>query len=88
MPDSEKTLHSILVTLEECRTALMESVHRDTARLVAVAILDIRMKLSQIGESELKALCDAMLAEHSPAETAPLSSSEAVGQRPLLKVVK
>ena len=63
MTDSEQRLHSILITLEECRTGLIESGNRETARFVGVAILDIRMRLNRIGDSELKALCDAMLAD-------------------------
>jgi hypothetical protein len=36
---------------------------RDTAQLVSVAILELRIKLNRIEDSELKALCDAMLRE-------------------------
>ena len=61
MTDSEQRLHSILITLEECRAGLIESGNRETARFVGVAILDIRMRLSRIGDSELKALCDATI---------------------------
>jgi hypothetical protein len=87
--DSEQTLHSILATLEECRTGLIENSNLETARFVAVAILDIRMKLNQIGETELKALCDGMLADRAPAETAQdLRLPQGERQRPLLKVVK
>jgi hypothetical protein len=83
--DSEQRLHSILTTLEECRTGLIESGNRETARFVSVAILDIRMRLNRIGDSELKALCDAMLADDPPAETEPAPEAE---PRPLLKLVK
>jgi hypothetical protein len=83
--DSEQKLHSILATLEECRTGLIESGNRETARFVGVAILDIRMRLNRIGDSELKALCDAMLADDPPAETEPTPEPE---RRPLLKLVK
>jgi hypothetical protein len=34
---------------------------RDTAQLVSFAILELRIKLNRIEDSELKALCDAML---------------------------
>ena len=89
MADSEQTLHSILVTLEECRRALIDSSNLETARFLAVAILDIRMKLNQIGETELKTLCDAMLVDRAPAETAQeLRLPQGERQRPLLKVVK
>jgi hypothetical protein len=83
--DSEQRLHSILVTLEECRAGLIDNGNRETARFVGVAILDIRMRLNRIGDSELKALCDAMLADDPPAETEPSPEAE---RRPLLKLVK
>jgi hypothetical protein len=87
--DSEQTLHSILATLEECRSGLIENSNFETARFVAVAILDIRMKLNQIGETELKALCDTMLADRAPAEAEQeLRLPQGERQRPLLKVVK
>ena len=48
---------------------------RDTAQLVSVAILELRIKLNRIEDLELKALCDAVLREveatrSRPAETA------------------
>src|ERR1700733_4868823 len=58
---SEERLHSILATLEECQGALVASGHRETAQLVSVAILELRIKLNHVADSELKALCDAML---------------------------
>ena len=85
MTDSEQRLHSILITLEECRAGLIETGNRETARFVGVAILDIRMRLNRIGDSELKALCDAMLADDPPAEKEPAPEVE---HRPLLKLVK
>ena len=57
--NSEERLRSVLATLEECRAALIDS-DRQTALLVPVAILELRMKLNKIADSELKALCDAM----------------------------
>jgi hypothetical protein len=82
-------LHSVLATLEQCRAALIESSDRDTALLVSVAILELRMKLHRVADSELKALCDAMV----PEEAAVASSQEPrlpQGPRrpPLLKLVK
>ena len=63
--NTEQRLHSVLATLEECRTVLHDGNARETALLVSMAILQLRMKLNRIAESELKALCDAMT---SPAE--------------------
>ena len=39
------------------------ALDRDTAQLVSVAILELRIKLNRIEDSELKALCDAMWRE-------------------------
>jgi hypothetical protein len=57
---SEQRLHSVLATLEQCRAVLAESTTREAAQLVSVAILQLRMTLNRIADSELKALCDAM----------------------------
>src|SRR6202012_578519 len=40
---SEQRLHSVLATLEECQAVLVASTHRETAQLVSVAILQLRM---------------------------------------------
>jgi hypothetical protein len=86
--DSEQRLHSVLTTLEQCRSALVDNNSRETAQLVSVAILELRMKLNRIADSELKALCDAM----SPEIAAPQSPSDPElpqqRPRPLLKLVK
>jgi hypothetical protein len=85
--NSEERLHSILATLEECRAALIDSANRETAQLVSVAILELRMKLHRVADSELKALCDAMLPDDAPAE-ASRDPGAPPRRRPLLKVVK
>ena len=87
--NSEERLHVILATLEQCRAGLIDSSNRETAQLVAVAILELRMKLNRIAESELKALCDALLQEDAPADR-PQDPRSPHGQRrrPLLKLVK
>ena len=89
MANSEARLHAILATLEECRAGLLASTSRETAELVSVAILELRMKLHRIGDSELKALCDAMLPDDVSAER-PHDPRSPQGQRrrPLLKLVK
>src|SRR5580693_6924723 len=66
--NSEERLHSILETLEECQAALVASGNRNTAQLVSVAILELRIKLNRIADSELKALCDAMLRDKASAD--------------------
>jgi hypothetical protein len=59
----EENLRAVLATLEDCQAALVQNGDRDTAQLVSVAILELRIKLNRIEDSELKALCDAMLRE-------------------------
>jgi hypothetical protein len=58
--NSDERLRSALTALEECRAYLIDSGSRETAQLLSVAILDLRMKLHRIADSELKALCDAV----------------------------
>ncbi len=89
MANSEERLHSVLATLEGCRAVLVDSRDRETALLLSVAILELRMKLNRIADSELKALCDAMLPDDAPAERSRDSkSSQGQRRRPLLKLVK
>lgn len=89
MANSEQRLQLILSTLEQCRAGLIDSAHRDTAQLVSVAILELRMKLNRIEESELKALCDALLPDEAPADRPhDPRSSHGPRRRPMLKLVK
>jgi hypothetical protein len=77
--DSDEDLLNVLVTLEECRAALLDIGKNDTAHMVSVAILDLRMKLNRIADSELKALCEEIM----------LPESEEPSRRPpRLRVVK
>src|SRR5229473_3541480 len=87
--NSEARLHSILATLEECRAALIDSSDRETAQLVSVAILELRMKLNRIADSDLKALCDAMLPDERLVETSQQAKPQHTPRRrPMLKLVK
>jgi hypothetical protein len=89
--NSEVRLHSILATLEECQAALVSSGNLETAQLVSVAVLELRIKLNRIADSELKALCDAMLRDKASAEQArdPKSPQGQGGRLPVsLKLVK
>src|SRR5258708_26339040 len=93
--NSEERSHSILATLERCRAALIESGDRETALLVSVAALELRMKLHHVEDAELKALCDAMVSEQAPEQASqeaksPQGQDHGEGQRrrPLLKLVK
>jgi hypothetical protein len=86
---NSERLHSVLATLEDCRAVLLDSSDRETALLVSVAALDLRMKLHRIADWELKALCDAMSRQELPAETShEQKSPQGRRRRPLLKLVK
>jgi hypothetical protein len=67
-------LHSVLAALEECRAVLLASASQETAELVSLAILQLRMKLNRVADSELKVLCDAMMPEQGPAERSQAAS--------------
>jgi hypothetical protein len=87
----EENLRTVLATLEECQASLIKSGDWDTAQLVSVAILELRIKLNRIEDSELKALCDAMLRETEAAsKTVYPKPQEGLRPRPRvsLKLVK
>jgi hypothetical protein len=87
--NSEQRLQSVLATLEQCRAVLAESSNRETVQLLSVAILQLRMKLNQVEDSELKALCDAMLPDDDPADVpADPKSPQEQRRRSSLKLVK
>ncbi len=75
--DSDERLLAVLAMLEECRSALAANGNRDSAHLVSVAALDVRMKLNRIGDAELRLLCEAMAAKEeakeAPHESRPSS---------------
>jgi hypothetical protein len=58
--DQDKRLRSVISSLEDCRLRLAGSANRDAAQLIGMAILQLRMRLHHIADSELKALCDAL----------------------------
>jgi hypothetical protein len=74
----EENLRAVLATLEECQASLILNGDRDTAHLVSVAILELRIKLNRIEDTELKALCDALLRDGEtaakPLQPKPLES--------------
>jgi hypothetical protein len=85
--DSDEQLLSVLATLEECRAALANGGNPETAHLVSVAILDLRMKLARITDAELKALCDEMTPTDATIDKTRDSKSPP-RRRPLLRLVK
>ena len=86
--NSEERLHSVLTTLEQCRAVLAETTNRETVQLLSVAILQLRMKLNQVADSELKALCHAMVPDDGTAEGSEDPKSQDQRRRALLKLVK
>ena len=58
--DSDAHLRSIIAKLEESRAALVESANPEAAQILAVAILQLRMRLHRVADSELKVLCQAV----------------------------
>ena len=87
--NSKEQLLAILATLEECRAALVTNGNPETAHLVSVAALDVRMKLSGIGEDELIALCEEMMPIEIAAEGVRGGrSAQAPRRRALLRLVK
>jgi hypothetical protein len=84
--DSDERLLPVLATLEECRAALARYGNPETAHLVAVAILDLRMKLNRITDAELKALCEEMTPDTASDKTG--DSKPPQRRRPLLRLVK
>jgi hypothetical protein len=85
---SDERLLSILELLEECRAELVAGGNKDSAHLVSVAILDVRMRLYRIGDAELRALCDEMLADDGSARLRAAKLAPGRARRPLLRLVK
>jgi hypothetical protein len=64
---TEERLLALLSTLEECQAYLVDKASAETARLLSLAVLELRMELHKVTDSELKALCD-MMASDEPAQ--------------------
>ena len=65
---SEERLLSLLATLEECRAFLAGKASPETGKLLSLAILELRMELHHVTDSELKALCDLVVDEQAAQE--------------------
>ena len=85
---SDERLASILEMLEECRAGLAAGGNRESADLVSIAILDVRMRLHGIGDAELRALCDEMMADDGPPGSRDTRLGSGRKRRPLLRLVK
>ena len=89
--NSERGLDSVLTTLEGCRAVLTDRADRETAQLLSVAILQLRMKLHHIADSELRDLCDALMPDdgHTRRSEYPRSpESQRQRRSGVLKLVK
>ena len=67
---SQERLLSLLATLEECRAFLADKASQETGKLLSLAILELRMELHQVSDSELKALCDLAVVDDQAAQEA------------------
>ena len=83
---SEERLLSLLATLEECRAFLAVKANPETGRLLSLAILELRMELHQVSDSELKALCDLMATDEQAAQGAEASQGQRLPH--YLKLIK
>lgn len=88
MSYSDEQFHSVLQTLEECRKVLNENHGRETAELLSIVILDLRMRLKGVDNAELRALCDEMLRGVAREPASQAKSTQDQPRRPLLRVVK
>jgi hypothetical protein len=86
--NSEERSHVVLATLEECRAALAGGANQETVQLLSLAILQLRMKLNNITDAELKALCDAMVPDDGPEKSESPASPRGQRRRTQLKLVK
>jgi hypothetical protein len=85
---SDERLASILEMLEECRAGLAAGGNRDSADLVSMAMLDVRMRLHHIGDVELRALCDEMMADDGSPRPRDTKIAPGRKRQPLLRLVK
>jgi len=87
--NSERRLREVVTVLEGCREALADGGEREASQLVSVAILQVKMKLNRIADSELKALCDVLVHQESERTHDPKSRQGQSRHSPAgLKLVK
>ena len=67
---------------------MLAAANRDTAQLISVAILELRMKLNHIGDEDLKTLCDEMLHADEPERLREPKLQPGQRRQPLLRLVK
>ena len=85
----EARLRTTLATLERCQASLANDAEHDTADLLSVAILQLRMKLKGVSDSELKLLCEVQAAQEAQASRSrKVPRGRRRRGRPVLKLVK
>jgi hypothetical protein len=86
--NSQRRSHSVLAALEKCRAALLANADQETARLVSLAMLQLRMRMNKVGDADLKALCDAMTQDEAAVENSKQPQAEHRHFAAALKLVK
>jgi hypothetical protein len=87
--NSQARLRATLATLEQCQASLANDSEHDTADLLSVAILQLRMKLKGVTYTELKLLCDVQAAEQqAQARNRKAPRGRRRRGRPVLRLVK
>jgi hypothetical protein len=67
----QRRSQSVLTSLEKSRAVLLADADTETAGLVSLAILQLRMRLNRMGDADLRALCDAMTQDLASVENSP-----------------
>lgn len=88
MAKAAERLHSVLATLDGCRAVLVDNAEQDTAQILSVAMLQLRQKLNQISDAELRAFCDAIAPDDRPAGKPHDPKSPQGHRSAVLKLVK
>ena len=76
LSDVSARLRIVMSRLEDCQTTLVDVGELGTAQLVAMAMLQLRMRMHNVSDAELRALCDA-LAPDEPARDSSKVSCDA-----------
>lgn len=90
LANSERQLRDVVAKLEDCQTVLVLGDEGEASQLVSLAILQLKMKLNGIPDSDLKALCDALAPLEGPERTQDPKTRQGQSRRcpALLKLVK
>jgi hypothetical protein len=84
----ETRLRTTLAALECCQASLARDAEHETADLLSVAILQLRMKLKGVTDCELKLLCEAAQEQAPTPRNSKRTTRRRRCGRPVLKLVK